>query len=78
MVSIEDQLPVVNVKFRIPGDVTDTESLQIVQGLQFQITNVGTFYTLTTSPYSYYAFEVIYNSPDFVYDGNTNYEGSNW
>tara|TARA_R110002126_G_scaffold42257_2_gene122235 strand:- start:1496 stop:2614 length:1119 start_codon:yes stop_codon:yes gene_type:complete len=79
MVSIEDQLPVVNVKFRIPGDVTDTESLQIVQGLQFQITNVGTFYTVTTSPFSYYAFEIEYNQTDMVYNEPIAYnESRNW
>ena len=78
MVSIFDQLPAINVKYRVPGDVADTETLQIVQGLQMQITNVGTFFTMTTSPYSYYDFGVIYNSPDYVYDGNTNYNGGNW
>jgi hypothetical protein len=72
------QLPAINVKYRVPGDVADTETLQIVQGLQMQITNVGTFYTMTTSPYSYYDFTVIYNSPDFVYNGATNYNGGNW
>ena len=71
-------LPIINVKYRIPGEPTDRESLQIVQGLQFDITNVGTFFTMTTSPFSYYDFTVIYNSPDFVYDGNTNYGGNNW
>ena len=78
MLAIFYQLPVINVKYRVPGDATDTETLQIVQGLQFEITNVGTFYTMTTSPFSYYDFTVIYNSPDYVYDGNTNYNGGNW
>lgn len=72
------QLPVINLEYRIPGDVSDTTTLQIVQGLQFEITNVGTFFTMTTSPYSYYDFEVIYNDPDFVYNGDTNYNGGNW
>ena len=78
MESIFFSLPVINVEYRVPGDVADTTSLQIVQGLQMQITNVGTFFTMTTSPYSYYDFTVIYNSPDFVYDGATNYNGGNW
>jgi hypothetical protein len=78
MVSIFYQLPVINVEYRVPGDVADTTTLQIIQGLQMQITNVGTFFTMTTSPYSYYDFTVIYNSPDFVYNGATNYNGGNW
>lgn len=78
MLSMFYALPVVNVEYRVPGDVADTTTLQIVQGLQMQITNVGTFFTMTTSPYSYYNFTVIYNSPDYVYNGNTNYEGNNW
>ena len=78
MVSIFDQLPAINLKYRVPGDVADTETLQIVQGLQMQITNVGTFFTMTTSPYSYYAFTVIYNSPNYVYNSPIQYEGANW
>jgi hypothetical protein len=78
MISIFYQLPVINVEYRVPGDVADTTTLQIVQGLQFQITNVGTFFTMTTSPYSYYDFTVIYNSPDYVYNSPINYEGANW
>ena len=78
MISIFYQLPVINLKYRVPGDVADTETLQIVQGLQMQITNVGTFFTMTTSPYSYYAFTVIYNSPDYVYNSPIQYEGANW
>lgn len=78
MVSIFYNLPAINVVYRVPGDVSDTTSLQIVQGLEMQITNVGTFFTMTTSPYSYYAFEVIYNSPDYVYNSPIKYEGANW
>jgi len=78
MESIFYQLPVINLEYRIPGDATDTTTLQIVQGLQMQITNVGTFFTMTTSPFSYYDFTVIYNDTKFVYNGNTNYNGGNW
>ena len=78
MQSIFQQLPAINLEYRVPGDVTDTTTLQIVQGLEMQITNVGTFFTMTTSPYSYYAFEVIYNSPDYVYNSAISYEGANW
>jgi hypothetical protein len=78
MTSIFYQLPVINVEYRVPGDATDTTTLQIVQGLEMQITNVGTFFTMTTSPYSYYAFTVIYNDTEIVYNGNTNYNGGNW
>lgn len=78
MQSIFYQLPVINLEYRLPGDVADTTTLQIVQGLEMQITNVGTFFTMTTSPYSYYAFSPIYNDPDFVYNGKTNYNGGNW
>ena len=78
MVSIFYNLPVINVVYRVPGDVSDTTTLQIIQGLEMQITNVGTFFTMTTSPYSYYDFTVIYNSPDYVYNSSINYEGANW
>lgn len=78
MAAIFYQLPVINVEYRVPGDVSDTTTLQIVQGLEMQITNVGTFFTMTTSPYSYYDFTVIYNSPDYVYNAPINYEGANW
>ena len=73
------QLPVINVKYRIPGEPTDRESLQIVQGLQFEIANVGTFFTMTTSPFSYYEFEIEYNQADNVYDQPIEYQqGGNW
>ena len=78
MVSIFNQLPAINLKYRVPGDLVDTETLQIVQGLQFQITPEATYFTMSTSPYIYYAFTVIYNSPIFVYNGATNYNGGNW
>jgi len=78
MISIFYALPVINLEYRIPGDATDTTSLQIVQGLEMQITNLGTFFTMTTSPYSYYNFTVIYNSPDYVYNSPIRYEGANW
>jgi hypothetical protein len=72
-------LPIIIVKYRVPGEATDRESLQIVQGLQFEITNVGTFFTMTTSPFSYYEFEIEYNQPDNLYDQPIQYQqGGNW
>ena len=72
-------LPIIIVKYRVPGEATDRESLQIVQGLQFEITNVGTFFTMTTSPFSYYEFEIEYNQPDNLYDQPIEYQqGGNW
>lgn len=72
-------LPIIIVKYRIPGEGTDRESLQIVQGLQFEITNVGTFFTMTTSPFSYYEFEIEYNQPNNVYNQPIEYQqGGNW
>ena len=72
-------LPIIIVKYRVPGEPTDRESLQIVQGLQFEITNVGTFFTMTTSPFSYYEFEIEYNQADNVYDQPIEYQqGGNW
>lgn len=78
MVAIYDHLPAITLKYRVPSDVSDTITTQMVQGLRFDITPASTTFVMTTDPFSYYDYEIIYNTTDYDYDAEVKYDGGSW